>query len=443
MSVWQTSHRLLRLGIDAAMDAWSVWKASNTSSPLIPSPPAPKRVTFAQFGCYAEGFRRLSSGGAEDYYAQKYTVDFVGSLLSRSDVEHVSVVCLGRTYPQYVLDNGVYVSGVDLYGSKSGPRYGETIDLIASTRPTHLVVLTPSIPLISWGLKSGCRVLPLLADSFRLRGLVASVRYRLLSTLLNTKLIPVVGNHNLAASLDLRRIGVRAEKIIPFDWPALISPEEFRPKNAPSPEEPFRLLYVGAVIEAKGVTDVIRAVSLLKARGDTRRAVTLSIIGSGELDKFTALAAAEGVGDAVFFLGQRPHAEVIAAMRNHDAVIVPSRWAYPEGLPMTLYEALCSRTPLLASDHPMFSLKIVDNYNGLIFKEKSPESCAACILALSTKPGLYEKLSLNAGQTASNYLCPLKYHQLISAFLDDSDRFTDELRAFSLATLQGEATLAA
>ena len=40
-------------------------------------------------------------------------------------------------------------------------------------------------------------------------------------------------------------------------------------------------------------------------------------------------------------------------MSAHDIVIVPSRHDYPEGLPMTIYEALAMRTPLVVSDHPM------------------------------------------------------------------------------------------
>ena len=51
-------------------------------------------------------------------------------------------------------------------------------------------------------------VLPMFADSFRAPGLRATLRHKLLAMLLNDPAIQIVSNHNLAASLDLKRIGV-------------------------------------------------------------------------------------------------------------------------------------------------------------------------------------------------------------------------------------------
>jgi len=84
---------------------------------------------------------------------------------------------------------------------------------------------------------------------------------------------------------------------------------------------------------------------------------------------------------------------------------------------MTLYEALCTRTPLLTSDHPMFALKIRDGYNALVFPERNPAAFASRIEELLRSPELYSRLSANALQAADAYLCPLKYDQLIAAFL--------------------------
>ena len=98
---------------------------------------------------------------------------------------------------------------------------------------------------------------------------------------------------------------------------------------------------------------------------------------------------------------------------------------------MTLYESLCTRTPLLTSDHPMFALRIQDRYNALVFPERNPEACANCIEELLQSPDLYSQLSLNALSAAHGYLCPLKYDQLLSSFLDfGSDT---DLKKFSLA----------
>ena len=99
---------------------------------------------------------------------------------------------------------------------------------------------------------------------------------------------------------------------------------------------------------------------------------------------------------------------------------------------MTLYEALCTRTPLLTSDHPMFALKIRDGYNALVFPERNPAALARRVEELLVSPDLYSRLSSNALAAAGSFLCPLKYDQLISAYLGLSS--ATELRKFSLAS---------
>jgi glycosyltransferase involved in cell wall biosynthesis len=394
------------------------------------------RLTIAQFGDYAEGFRRFANGGAENYYAQKYTVDFVTSLAAKDNVEVLTVINLCSDVPSAILPNRVRTRGIHLYRNAKRPRHEELVDAVKATSPTHLIVMSPCIPLIAWGIGSGIPTLPMFADSFRSGGFIAAIKHRLLARLLNASSIELVANHNLAASLDLRRIGVSPDKIVPFDWPAVVSPRDYETKRAPRADRPLRLLYVGGVIVQKGVGDAIKAVAELRTRG---RQVELTIIGRGELSYFQEMAASESVQPHVFFLGAKSHSEVLAAMREHDVVLVPSHWSYPEGLPMTLYEALCTRTPLLASDHPMFALRIRDRYNALVFPERNPQALADRIEVLTDSPALYESLSANSAEAADNYLCPLKYDRLITDFLNPDSRRA--LRQYSLATSHNDAVV--
>ncbi|HEV2703841.1 MAG TPA: glycosyltransferase [Steroidobacteraceae bacterium] len=390
---------------------------------------ARRRVTFVQFGDYAEDYWRLQRGGTENYYAQKYSVDFVGSLAARPDVESVTVICVAAAAAPAELPNGVRTVGIELYSKAGEPRYAELLEQVRATRPSHLLARTPCIPLIAWGVRNGCQVLPMLADSFRAKGLKAFIEYRLLGLLFGCRAIEFVANHNLAASLDLRRIGIPAQKVIPYDWPALISPRDFPAKSAPPASADFRLLYVGAVIESKGVGEAIAAVGLLRNRGVK---VTLTIIGRGDVEVFKDMALRRGLREFVNFPGPQSHSGVVKAMRGHDAVVVPSHWSYPEGLPMTLYEALCARTPLLTSDHPMFALKIRDGYNALVFAERDAAAFAQRIEELVRSPELYSRLSVNALAAADAYLCPLKFDQLISGFLGLAPSI--DLPGFSLAS---------
>jgi glycosyltransferase involved in cell wall biosynthesis len=392
-----------------------------------------KRVTFVQFGDYEEAYRRFEGGGAENYYAQKYSVDFVGSLPAAPDIESVTVICVSSQARSTVLSNGVHTVGLELYPQDRSPRVRELLDLVTAINPTHLLVMTPCIPLIAWGVRAGCAVLPMLADSFRVKSIKAAIDYRLLRILFNSGAIEFIANHNLAASLDLCRIGIAAAKVIPYDWPALISPHDFAAKDAAPSKAVFRLLYVGAVIESKGVGDAIDALGILRNRGLN---IILTIIGRGDVEAFRSTVAARGLREFVEFLGNQSHSQVVNAMRSHDAVVVPSHWSYPEGLPMTLFEALCTRTPLLTSNHPMFALKIRDGYNALVFPERNPEAFASRIEELWKSPEMYSRLSANALAAADAYLCPLKFAELISAFLGLNESI--DLRKFSLANFYPE-----
>ncbi|MET0284727.1 MAG: glycosyltransferase family 4 protein [Polyangiales bacterium] len=374
------------------------------------------RLVFVQFGDYSEAYSRLiERNGAENYYAQRYTLDFVAELARSERVSSVTVVTFSRDQALHELAPGLRSCGIELYPASGAARHQELTELVASLEPTHLIVSAPIVPLLRWGLEQGLPVLPLFADSFRGDDLRTQVRNARLAFVLNDPRIQFVANHNLAAALDLARIGVIDSKIVPYDWPAVVSPRQHPAKQAPTGDWGLKLVYVGTVSEAKGVGDLLHALRELEQGGLD---VTLDVIGQLREPAIEALCAELGLADRVRFRGMRPHAEVRRAMREADVVVVPSRHEYPEGLPMTLYEGLCSRTPLVVSDHPMFQLRIRDGENALVFEAGKPGSLASRIRELTADAALYERLSANAEQAAEGYLCPLKWDRLIEAWLN-------------------------
>lgn len=388
----------------------------------------PVRLSIVQYGDYAEAAARFQAGGRANYYAQRYTVDFVAGLAARPGIERVTVISFAADLPEVLTDGGVHTLGVELYPQGRRARFDALLDAIAATRPTHLVIGAPIAPAIRWGLRRNVLVLPLFADSFRGKGLKGHIRNRMLAWLLNRPGIEYVANHNLAASLDLARIGVRRDKVLPFDWPEMTSVQDYDAKPAPRPDRPFRLLYVGQLTEAKGVGDAVRALAILRGQGLD---AALTLVGKGEDERFAALARELGVGAHLTLAGLLPHDRVLAEMRAHDVVVVPSHHAYPEGLPMTLYEALCVRTPLVVSDHPMFRLRIHDGQQALVHPQRDPEAMAGRIARLASDPQLYESFSRRAEASVRDYLCPLKWDRLLADFLDPAAR--KDLRRYSLA----------
>lgn len=103
------------------------------------------------------------------------------------------------------------------------------------------------------------------------------------------------------------------------------------------------VLTVGYLIERKGVADLIDAIGMLRRAG---RRVHLAIVGDGPLrGVLGAQAHAQGVADAVHFLGRVPHARVLALMARCDVFALPS-WDEAFGLVYT--EAMVQGTPVIA-----------------------------------------------------------------------------------------------
>ncbi len=375
------------------------------------------RIIFVQYGDYGEAVERFEAGGEETYFAQKYSVEYVARL--NQELGPVTVVCLNANAYDKILSNGVHAIGMRIRETGGERRLR---NLLTNLEPTHTIVATPLTGLLRWLSKRETRTLPLFADSFPRGGIRRYFDYRHLSRVLNTDSFPWVANHNINSSRDLARIGVDPVKIIPWDWPSSITPDGYAPKIKPG-ASPFKAIYVGHLSRAKGLGDCIEAIGLL--RGSPEETCLTVLAGTSPSDEFATLARQCGAWELIHFITHRvPHPQVVALMHEHDAVLVPSRHEYPEGLPMTIYDALCARTPLIASDHPMFTGRIAHEQSALIFRAGDPASLANAIRRLQREPALYASLSQQSNRAWESLQCPVKWGDLISRWLryDEGDR---------------------
>lgn len=392
------------------------------------------RLTIVQYGGdYREAHDRFAAGGPATYQAQRYSLGFVAGLPHRH--EQVSVVC-SQTIEAYdaVLADGVRAVGCGFQGRVDA---AEFVRMVAATAPTHLVITTPFRPLIRWALRQRIPTICVLADSFDRGGLRHRVRAWRLARLLRDDGVQWIGNHGLNACLSLLDIGVPADKIVPWDWPPSFRPHDY-PVRSRTPA-PLRLAYVGGVVEAKGVGDLLEALALLRRRGV---AASADIIGRDAGGAMAARAAALGLGDAANFAGAIANEQIPAAMRAVDAVVVPSRHAYPEGMPLTIYEALSARTPILASDHPMFKGVLVDGQSAAIFRASDPGAMADAIEALGRDSQRYEMLSRNTLATWENLQLPVVWGDLIAHWLEDGEAGCGWLRDHAISSGLYDARLA-
>ncbi len=396
-----------------------------------------KRVAIIQYaGDYREALQRLSNGGSETYFAQRYSISSVAAL--REEVEELAVIiCRTETPYDEVLANGVRAIGLGFHDDINTTALLRHVE---DFRPTELIICTPMRTLFSWAKKQRIRTLGLLADSFSSVNLRHRIRNFQMSRVLNDRSVQWVANHNINSSRSLQEIGVAADKIIPWDWIPRATPYDFESKDAPDQSERFTLLFAGALVEDKGVGDLLCAVAELRHRG---KLVQARLAGKGNLEKFQKLAQDLNIVPQVEFLGVVPNEHMVGLMRTASAVVVPSRHSYAEGLPMTIYEGLCSRTPIVASDHPMFRGRLIDRQSALIFRAAFASDLAAKIETLSRDAKLYRRLSEASAGAWERIQIPVKFGELLARWVKDSPENQDWLYSHRLSSGRYADALAA
>jgi len=392
------------LAQDSCADACSCNAATGASARM--------RLTIVQYaGDYREAFERFEAGGKSTYHAQRYSVDFVGSL--STEIDQVTTIC-GISSQKYdeMLPNGVRAIGA---GLQSGFHPRQLLPLLADSKPHRLCLRTPMVPLLRWARQSGARTMTMLADSFAKGGPRTRLNNILLARELNDSNVDLIGNHGIGACLSLLGIGVRPGKIVPWDWPRMHRPYDY-PARTLERCPTFRLGYVGSVSEAKGVGDLLRAMRLVEN-------VSLTIVGEPNSE-----VAEVAKGLDVSFTGVVWNEEIPLEMRKAHAIVVPSRHDYPEGLPGTIYQALAARTPIIASDHPMFRGAIAHGESALVFRAGDERALAFAIRRLASDAALYAKLSANSLQAWEALQLPVKWGDLIQRWISGRPEDVDWVR---------------
>ncbi|MCA1196344.1 glycosyltransferase family 4 protein [Sphingomonas sp. R647] len=373
-------------------------------------------------GDYREADRLRRAEGREIYYGHGYVLDSLEQM--RAAHGEVGFLCSLAPAHWEQLPNGVTVIGANANPDRNP---AAVIALIERFAPTHLIVNGPMLPLIRWGLANRVRLGVVLADSFA-NPYYRWIRFRALPRLLNDPRVSLVANHGVNAARALVKLGVAADKVMAWDFPHPRTPFQYPVKSNRGPA-PHNLIYVGSISAKKGVGDLIRAVELL----DGRRDVRLKIVGVGQTDRFARLTQRLGLADRVTFLGLVPNNAIPAMMHQADAVIVPSRHSFPEGLPLTLYEGLASRTPVIASDHPMFEGHLVDGRSAIIFRAGQPLDLADAIDRLFVDAALYARVSAGAEAAWQRMQVPLKWGEMIDRWVYDQPSDRDWLAGHTLA----------
>lgn len=387
------------------------------------------KVLYIQdYGDFASAYDRLiAKSGKENYYGQKYSVDAVVQQARRG---HQVRVLVTRSNPnREVLEDNL--SAVELDGANFS--YDKVEEEITAFAPDLVILRSPDFRILRFLRKNAIETFPVLADSFenipwfRVK---TQIRKYLLGREMRHKSIKWIANHQINAAMSVQKQGVKADKILPYDWKHDSSPAEWT-KTTPQDigSKKLVLFYAGGIYEQKGIFDLIEAVAKINAQG---RECDLKMAGRGTSDALDEKLRQLGLTQKVQQLGLIDHDDILKEMNSADAVIVPSHHAYPEGLPMTIMESLMVRTPVIASDHPMFVGRVGNRGAVSFFKEKDAKALCDTVLSICSNRSEYEKRSSNASAEWHDLVLELKWADMINMLISDPNY---DLSEYSLKEL--------
>ncbi|MBV9207973.1 MAG: glycosyltransferase, partial [Actinobacteria bacterium] len=193
--------------------------------------------------------------------------------------------------------------------------------------------------------------------------------------------------------LELVQLGADRERIAVI--PCGVDVSHYRPDGptipAPPRAAPGRLLYVGRLVQRKGIGNAITAMAevpgaeLVIAGGPDPAELHLD----PEVRRLRRLAARHGVSDRVRFLG-RVDSSVLPALYRSADVMVCVPWYEPFGL--AAVEAMACGVPVVASAVGGLSDTVVDGVTGIHIPPRRPDLAAAAVRRLLADPPLRQRM---------------------------------------------------
>ncbi len=159
-------------------------------------------------------------------------------------------------------------------------------------------------------------------------------------------------------------------------------------EKAPDPDGRLRVGFVGSLVWYKGGETLVRAMNLL-----ADAPVLLNVFGDFRPDDDPHHAALRDLATAgnVRFRGRFDNTRLSEVFTEIDVLVVPSVWW--ENSPISIHEAILTRTPVVASGIGGMAEYVRDGVDGLHFAPGDAEDLARVLRRFVDEPGLVAKLS--------------------------------------------------
>ena len=147
-----------------------------------------------------------------------------------------------------------------------------------------------------------------------------------------------------------------------------------------------RLVFVGALVERKGLGELIEALADPWMSGLSWH---LDVAGNGDPAPWRKRVSDLGIASRITFHGWLDGAGVQRLLAASDALVLPSR---AEGLPMVVIEAMAHGLAVLCTPVGTVQDAVTDGVNGLLVPPRDVEALADALARLVADPGLRRRL---------------------------------------------------
>ena len=189
-------------------------------------------------------------------------------------------------------------------------------------------------------------------------------------------------------------------------------------KNRDSIRQEFGLkdkkivLYVGRLIDLKGVDYLIRAFSKLADKLDE---TVLLIVGEGDCRKgLQKLAKNLKIGDKVFFMGNIDNDLLGGYYLLSDVFVLPSITTYyADACPLVVNEAMYFGKPVITSDAVGTTFMIKEGENGYVFPERNVDALFEAMNTILSDPELERRMGEKSKEIIES---KFKYQNMVNGF---------------------------
>lgn len=157
----------------------------------------------------------------------------------------------------------------------------------------------------------------------------------------------------------------------------------------------FRILFLGNLLERKGLSDLLRALGQLQSPSAQWEA---TIAGGGDVEGYRRKAVELGLRDNVKFFGWARQDQAVELLAQADVLVLPS---YDEGLPLVILEALANGVAVVCTPVGEIPSTLRDGREAVFVQPGDAAGIAAALDRLMTDAPLRRTLE-QCGQAFYN-----------------------------------------